>query len=309
MIVTVTLNPAVDKIIKIDRLNPGSLNRVKEVVNMVGGKGINVAKVVHHLGYKVMPVSILGGERGKEIYNSLNMDGINQEVVWAEHETRQNLKIVEVETGRETEVNEPGRASIKDLKSLIKKLENVLEHVNLLVLAGSIPEGLPADTYNQLIRLADKYNVRTILDTAEENLVKGLKGKPFLIKPNIEEAEFITGYKIRDNNDIYKAINYFLDKGIEIVVISLGNKGAVFANKKECIKVRVPEVRVKNTTVGAGDSLVAGLSIKLLNTCNLEKLASFSTAVATTFVKKADISKINKREIEQIQSRIILEYM
>ncbi|MBZ4686606.1 MAG: 1-phosphofructokinase [Clostridia bacterium] len=304
MIITVTLNPAIDKIIKIDSFKLGGLNRVRDVVNSVGGKGINVARVIHRLGDPTMAMGFLGGDTGKEIDNFLERNCVQRDFTWTEYPTRQNIKIIESETGRETEINEPGQVSVQDLEELKKSLKVQLAQARLLVLAGSIPQGLPKNTYNQLLELADQYGVKTILDTAGDSLSLGLKDKPFVIKPNLHEAEALIGRKLNSDTDFYEAAEYFLAKGVEIVAISLGSKGAIFADKNECFQVITPKVDITSTTVGAGDSMVAGLAVKLLRGSSLAELACFATAVATSYVKTGKISTLKRKLITEMEAEL-----
>lgn len=307
MIITVTLNPAIDRTIKIDQLNPGKLNRVREVITSPGGKGINVARVVHQMGENVLTTGILGGDTGDIIKNFLREKNLKADFISSSYSTRQNIKILEMTTGRETEINEPGRVIKDDFKALEEKLRNFLEISNLIVLAGSIPEGLPPDTYNHLIKICKEYDIPVIVDTSGDNLREVLKEQPYLIKPNLHEAQELTGKEINDEEDIKDTVNLFLEYGVEIIVISMGGRGAIFANKKKCYYIKTPKVNVSNTTVGAGDSMVAGLAVGLRKDMALKDIASYAAAIATTFVKLGKIELITGEIINKTKKKITIK--
>jgi len=308
MIITVTLNPAIDKTLKVDKLKPGELNRVREVDIIAGGKGINVARVVHQLGEPVVAMGFLGGDTGQQIDRFLEKEGLARNFTWTEYPTRVNMKILENDD-RETEVNEPGRVLPQDFQVLKNSLKVQLKEASLLILSGSLPQGVPEDAYNQLMKLANQNNVSVILDTAGKSLKLGLREKPYLIKPNLHEVELLMDKRIDSTAGIYNAVDYFIGKGVRIIVISMGSQGAVFADRDELIWVKVPEVEVSQTTVGAGDSMVAGLAIKLLRKSSLEEMARFATALATTYVKTGRRDKIELAGIKEIESQLTLEYL
>lgn len=304
MIITVTLNPAIDRIMRIDNFHPGDLNRVTEVIIRPGGKGINVARVVHQIGQFVLTTGIIGGETGEAIINSLHKKDIKTDFVFSNYLTRQNTKIIEEAGGKETEINEPGRASLDDFGALEEKLKKYLYNDNIFVLAGSIPEGLSAGTYNDIVKLCKDYSIPVMVDTSGENLREVLKEEPFLIKPNLDEAEEIVGRKLDNKKDIKYTVDFFLDKGIKIVTISMGSQGAVFADANNCFYSKTPQVNISNTTVGAGDSMVAGLAVGLQNNLSLKEMAHYASAVATTYVKMGKVELITADEIEKIKNLI-----
>jgi len=307
LIITVTLNPAIDKTVKLSRLKVGELNRVEEVDIIAGGKGINVARIAHQLGEPVIAMGFLGGDTGNQIDRFLEKEGLVRNFTWTESSTRVNMKILERDPERETEINEPGEVSASDLAVLKNSLEVELGKADILVLSGSIPRGIPDDTYNQLLKLACKYRVRTILDTAGDPLKLALKEKPFLIKPNLHETELLLNKEINDISDIYQAVDYFINQGIQIVVISMGKQGAIFADRDNCFRVKTPQVEISHTTVGAGDTMVAALAVELMKDKSLEELARYSTSVATAYVSMGRRERLKSEKIREIMKKIELE--
>lgn len=303
MITTLTLNPAVDRTLNIEKVALGQLNRVDQVKTTPGGKGINVARVLKKINIDVKAMGILGGEMGEYIKHVLDSEKIKTKFTWSNYSTRQNLKIREI-SGRETEINESGKATKKEFNDLLNNLEDNLNNSDLLVMGGSLPEGFPIDSYKQIIDMAHKYNVKTLLDTSGKNLTEGLKGKPFLIKPNLYEVENFIDKKITNDKDLIKAGNYFINQGVKNVVISLGSKGAVLINEQKNIKAVPPKIKVKNTTVGAGDTMVAGICYGIEKKLSLEDLITFATSLASYYVKVGNFSEINFDKVINMKEKV-----
>ncbi len=307
LIITVTLNPAIDKFIEIGKLKMGELNRIKEIVEIPGGKGINVARVLDQLGTPVLTMGLLGGDSGCKIKKFLKEKGITKDFTWTDFPTRQNIKVREIELNRKTEINELGQNTEEDFKRLKAALRGYLPETRILILAGSHPRGLPADAYNQLIELAREYEVKTILDTSERFLETGLKSAPFLIKPNLDEIESLLNKSLDSGQEINEAIDYLFEYDVKMVVISLENKGAVFADRSQRLMFEPPEIETEYNSVGAGDSMVAGLALQLKeNDVNLRKIGSFATAVATGYVKlgQGQFDKLDQKIISNIKEEI-----
>ena len=300
MITTITLNPAIDKTINLKELKPGKINRVKEISTSPGGKGINVARVLNKLGNDVQAMGFLGGGIGEDIERHLEHEEINCDFVCSQFSTRENLKIIELSNSCETEINEFGQVEEGIFDELTERLKKILPDTSYLVMGGSLPRGLRKDSYYKLIQLADEYDVRTILDTSGDILKTSLEGSPYLVKPNINEVEELFDLNISDDSDLHLAIDNLQEYGVEIVVISLGSNGAVFAGGDKRIKVKPPEVNVKQNTVGAGDTMVAGICYGLENDLNLKEFAVFSSVLATRYIQTGTISELSFESIQDI---------
>ena len=189
MIVTVTMNPAIDKTVEIGYLQQGGLNRISKVEYDAGGKGINVSKTICELGGKSIATGFLAGNAGRTIKNVLDEKGIQNDFVWIKGETRTNTKVFE-ENGMVTELNEPGAVpSADELKELIDKLEGYASKDTLFVLAGSVPNGMDKDIYAEIIDTVHKKDAAVFLDADGELFRSGLKAMPDIIKPNRLELE------------------------------------------------------------------------------------------------------------------------
>lgn len=307
MILTVTLNPALDKIIILDCLKLGKLNRVKETNILAGGKGINVSEVLTELNIENKALGIIGGNNGKKINSILEKKKVKSDFIWSEFETRQNLKIKEKNTNQETEINENGKVSKENIKEFLISFERIIEKNKTVVLSGSLPAGVEKNIYAELIDKAKEKDAKVILDSSGDEFKLALKKSPYLVKPNLEEIENLLGTKINSKDDLKKGAKYLLNQGVSIVMISLGDKGAFIASEKEGYRIYTPQVKISQTTVGAGDTMVAGLAAEIDKNENIEDTGVFAAALATAFVESGSISKIDEALIERIKNSIKVE--
>lgn len=260
MIVTVTMNPAIDKTVEIGQLVPGGLNRIHKVEYDAGGKGINVSKTIHELGGESIAAGFLAGNAGRTIESVLKARGIRSDFVWVEGETRTNTKVLE-DNGEVTELNEPGPdITESQLNALISKLEGYAADGVLFVLAGSIPNGINIDIYERLIRLLHAKGAKVLLDADGCMFRQALDAGPDIIKPNRAELEEFMGIDYRaSDRDLLKTARQLRGKGVNTVAVSMGKSGAMFV--RDGYEVRCPALHVKaHSTVGAGDAMVAALS-------------------------------------------------
>lgn len=285
MILTVTLNPAVDKTYRTGELFPGRVNRMRSVENIPGGKGINVSKILRQYDYEVTATGFLGGYQGKWMEDQLERLKIRSAFVRVEEETRTSMNIV-ADNGYVTEILEPGpHISGTKLKEFMQQFVLLAEESRLVILSGSAAPGIPADIYARLIRSASAMGKPVILDTSAELLKEGVKAAPSVVKPNKKELEYIIGRRLQDMHDIKDAASVLLSDGVGLVMVSLGDKGLLLAEKERCLYARVPRVSALNT-VGCGDSVVASLAMSMTSGVEkeemLRKAAAISAANATT---------------------------
>lgn len=260
MIVTVTMNPAIDKTVDIDVLEWGGLNRIKHVELDAGGKGINVSKTIHEIGGKSIATGFIAGNTGKIIRGVMDEWNIENDFIEVSGETRTNTKVFE-KTGELTELNEPGPVvEEKDVEALLEKLESYADQNTLFVLAGSVPQGVEKDIYRKIIERVHKKGARVLLDADGELFTNALEAGPDIIKPNRVELEQYAGMDyIASEQELLLIADRLMKKGIGTVAVSMGKSGAIFL--QEGYRVRCPGLRVKaHSTVGAGDAMVAALS-------------------------------------------------
>ena len=195
-------------------------------------------------------------------------------------QTRTNLKIIDLATTEETEVNEPGPSISKsDLINLEENLLNNIIRDNLVVLAGSLPRGVPEDFYAQLIAKLQGKGVKVVLDTSGISLMKSLEAKPYLIKPNLDELEKLINKPLKDTDEVISAAKKLHQQGIEIIVVSLGGEGSIVVSDAGVLKIKAPKIEVASS-VGAGDTLVGAISLKLSQGKSLKEAIHYATAAS-----------------------------
>ncbi|OGO77552.1 MAG: 1-phosphofructokinase [Clostridiales bacterium GWB2_37_7] len=303
MIITVTLNPAVDKVMVIKDFKAGSVNRASEMMVEAGGKGINVSKTITSIGGSSKALGILAGQSGSFIEKSLQSMNIDCEFVYVEGETRTNVKISDPINNMVTDINEPGPFVSQDaVDELSKLLFNGLGKEDLLIFTGSTPQGVNKDIYKYWITAAKAFGIRCVLDADGELLANGVEAGPYLVKPNIHELERLYGAQTNSTDEIIELAERLLEKGTEMVAVSCGEKGAVFVTSSWVVTVEGIMTTVKST-VGAGDAMVAALSYGLHEKLKPEEIIKLAVASGTATVmsygnqpSKVDIDSL----IEQI---------
>ncbi|MDQ7093692.1 1-phosphofructokinase [Desulfosporosinus sp. PR] len=261
MIRTVTLNAAVDKTVEVRDFRLGAVNRITKLQLDAGGKGINVSKVIQALQGESMALGVLAGHNGEFIQAEMERRGIAHDFLFIPGETRTNLKVVDSLNSTFTDINEPGTAISEDeLRQLEAKIFKDFAAGTSLVLSGSVPASVPASIYRRWLERAKALGGKTFLDADGELLREGIKAKPFLAKPNLHELEGLVGQTLPTLEDVAKAARSLLAQGLEMLVVSLGSQGALFAYGEQVVHAAALPVEVKST-VGAGDAMVAALTL------------------------------------------------
>ena len=257
MIYTVTLNPALDKTVHIPNFTLDAVNRITELRRDAGGKGINVSKVIRKLGGTSEAVAVLSGETGSWIAGALREAGIRVKAFPARGETRTNLKVVDPVRGTHTDINEPGPEVTDDiLEEMLTVLAEEVCEGDYVVLSGSLPAGVDRGTYGAWTRTLRHAGAHVYLDADGEALEAGLRGKPFFVKPNDHELSALVGRELSTVDEVAAAARELVEKGVQRVVVSLGEKGALLVTADQTWLASSVDVPV-GSTVGAGDSVVA----------------------------------------------------
>ena len=260
MIFTVTCNPALDCAVQLNGLAVGALNRTAGATLTPGGKGINVSRVLVALGEDTKAHGIIAGSNGDMLNDALlNMDVLTCFVRLPEGQTRINVKLY---GEQETELNAPGPVvSEAKMEQLLKDLEVLCwpKEKHLVCLCGSLPPGMPADSYARML-VAVKDCARAIVDTTGEALLCALREKPWLVKPNRDELAALVGKELPTLDDVMEAARWLQEQGAQNVLVSLGKEGALLCTAEgKRLYQPAPDGKVIGT-VGAGDSLVAGFA-------------------------------------------------
>lgn len=303
-IVTVTLNPALDQTVYIAEFQMGQVNRVSEQRVDPGGKGINVAKVIRALGHSVCVTGFLGQDNSHGFYEYFRKQQIDNYFVEVEGAARVNIKIVDGQSNQVTEINFPGlicqAAALEKLEQVIGTLANEQQW---FVLSGSLPQGVSETIYRQLISKLQQQGAKVFLDSSGSALREGIKATPYAIKPNLEELSQLVGRTLVEESEIRSAVEDLLASGIQQVVVSLGARGAIVAQKNEFIMARPPEVIAKST-VGAGDAMVAGFVAGQTEGLSLQDCARLGTAAATASVIQPGTQAGSVQQVADILPRV-----
>lgn len=260
MIVTVTLNAALDRTVTVPIFQLGHRHRASEVLTLAGGKGINVARALKHLDVPVVAIGLAGGRTGTRIVEELTTEAILNDFVRIREESRTSTAVVDPTAGSYTEINEWGpRVSPTELDMLLEKLRYVSGAAECVVFAGSLPRGVDEGFYGEAARELSRRGVRIVLDTEGEPLRRGLEAEPWLVSPNQHEAEQLVGQELQDESDFLMALDTIAEMGARNVHISLDD--GCFALVREDRQVhryraRAPQLEPVSV-VGAGDALLA----------------------------------------------------
>ncbi|MBU3209731.1 1-phosphofructokinase [Clostridium algidicarnis] len=301
MIYTITFNPALDYVVRVDDFNLGRVNRTSYEEIYAGGKGINVSTVLNNLEVESVALGCIAGFTGDEIERRVKSKGVHTDFIKLNNGmSRINVKLKSKE---ESEINGKGPyISKEELNELFSKLEAIKEE-DFLVLAGSIPDTLPKDIYETIMERLNLKKVKFIVDATGELLLNVLKYKPFLIKPNHHELSDLFNIEIKDDDKIIYYAKKLQEMGAENVLVSRASKGAIFIKSNgEVMKSVAPKGDVKNS-VGAGDSMVAGFIAGYLKNKDLEEAFKMGVATGSASAFSEDLAK--KDLIEKLLNEIM----
>ena len=287
MIVTVTLNPTLDKTLSVPALRPGEVHRARFLRQDIGGKGINVSRALRALGVESIPIGFLGGATGRAMRDGLTAAGYDARFVEVPGETRQNLTLLDESTGVYTKINEPGPTiGPEHLAALYALVDELAAPGDLWALCGSLPPGAPADFYAHLVTAVQAHGAAAILDTSEAALRLGLAARPAGIKPNSEEAAQALGQTVSSDEEHVIAVRRLRDllapapPPAPIVCLTRGAAGLVLAAGSELVMASPPSVAARSP-VGAGDATLAGLLWALSDGCDATETARRAVACGT----------------------------
>lgn len=281
MITTVSLNPCIDRTVRLKKFTYGGMNRAVSARNDAGGKAVNVAITASRLDVAAECIGLLYRENGRILENKLLASGTRCEFVWLEGRVRTNIKLQDESTGQVTEINESG-LPVND--EILEKMTGLIaDHAatsDFLVLTGSLPPGCPDDYYRTIIEQVEGLDCRCVLDAEGAKFTEGIKARPFLIKPNQYELEMAVGHSLSDIEEVRDAAMRYIDMGVANVAVSMGANGALLTNGQETLYA--PRVNVPvQSTVGAGDAMVAGLTTGFLAEKELVDVLRMGVAAGT----------------------------
>jgi 6-phosphofructokinase 2 len=304
MIATVTLNPSLDRTVTVEELVMDEANRWTSLRRDPGGKGINVSRVIHELGGETVAYGFIGGIDGETLKHLLQQQAVPFDFTPIKGEIRSNFIIADLATYHQTRIDAPGPHIMRhELQKLVQKVKHISPKPDFLVFAGSVPPAVPADIYRQLIEAAKNNGIKTVLDSANKWLKEGIKAKPNVIKPNVHEAEELLGKHLRSEAAIVKALKLLVDRGIEVAVISRGKDGLIAANGEMVLKAIPPQVEVRST-VGAGDSTIAGLVLKLNEGLAIDEACRWAVAAGTAATLTPGTELCRREDVVKLLSKV-----
>ncbi len=307
MIATVTLNPSLDKIVTVEELVIDEANRWTSLRLDPGGKGVNVSRVIHELGGDTVAYGFMGGIDGETLKHLLKQQEVPFDFTSIKGDIRSNFIISDLETHRQTRIDAPGpRIMRHELQKLIQKVTHIHPKPDFIVFAGSVPPGIPADIYRQLIDRAKNSGIKTVLDSDDAWLKEGIEAKPNVIKPNVHEAEELLGTELRDEAAIVEAVKTLVKRGIEIATISRSKHGLIVANGEKVLKATPPKVEIRST-VGAGDSAIAGLVLKLSQGHGIDEASRWAVAAGTAATLTPGTELCRREDVERLLPQVKIE--
>ncbi|MEG3659245.1 1-phosphofructokinase family hexose kinase [Arenibacter palladensis] len=300
-IVTLTLNPVIDKSVSVAGISPNTKLRCTSPTYDAGGGGINVSRALKKLGKESLCMYLAGGPTGEHLHQILDKAGIDQLVVPIKGWTRDNLAVTDTTTNLQYRFGVPGpQVAKEEWETLLTKLEKNLEEGDYLVASGKLPPGMPDDFYVLVAEIAKSKNVRFILDTSGEALIKATKSKVFMLKPNLGELSTLCGVTSISAMELEPLAKKFLEEhDCEILVVSLGPKGALLATKDLIEHIPAPTV-LQKSTIGAGDSMVAGMVVSLLKGKTYREMVKYGVACGTAATMHEGTQLCNKDDADNL---------
>ena len=303
-VVTITLNPAIDRTVTISNFTAGAVNRVESVRSHPGGKGVNVASALADHGHGVAVTGFLGRSNAGAFEELFSQKKIADHFVRIAGQTRIGIKITDPVRAETTDINFPGPAPTSEELSMLRWQIATLE-AEWFVVAGSLPPGVDPKIYREIIASLRQTGRKVLLDTSGEPFSLALEARPTVVKPNIHEFEAFVGHPLSNEQEVVAAARTLIDRGIELVVISMGKEGACFITATESVMARPPEIEVKST-VGAGDAMVAGILSGQLEKLSLGECARLATAFSIDSLSRLESGLGSRSAIESAMQKVTL---
>jgi len=304
MILCLNLNAAIDKTIVVSSFEINKIHRPESVIALAGGKGCNVARALKTLGETPVISGWVGGFSGQFIENELHLEEMQTDFIHTDFESRTCTSIFDREKQTMTEIYEVGESvPLEKINELRDHILATIGKYKAITLSGSLPPGVPADFYADLIEIARKENVLTFLDTSGDALRKGVEASPFFIKPNETEAKSLLGIDSNDTFDFAQAVVEISTRYGTNVLLSLGENGAVAAKAEEIFTVKSPNVNAKSA-VGSGDCMLAGLTHGILQGLSFGDAVVCGVAAGTANTLTIGAGQFKMEDFERLRDQI-----
>lgn len=302
MIGIVNLNMSLDKIYMVDDFEKGEVTRVKQLIDMAGGKGTHVANICQELGIPYKLIGFLAGPTGEKVKGLLDRDGMHYEFTEVSGDTRICLNIISETDGTQTEFLESGvSVTEEELASFVQSFERLAEESRVIVISGSGYKGMEPAFYGKLCLIAKEKGAEVIIDASGQNLLQSLDSKPTVIKPNKDEVKVLS-----ETGDHTALIQELLAKGISLPIISQGAKGALAGFAGAVYQVTNPPVEAINC-VGSGDSFIGGIAIGIHEGYPIEKTLALGCACGTANTLQLESGRVDKEDVNRILQEVRVE--
>ena len=299
MILTVTMNPSIDKLYMVEGNTLGTVMRVQQVSNTAGGKGLNVSRIAAQLGEDVPAMGLVGGHIGG-YFESLIGGNIRKAFTHTASETRSCINVWDISTGVSTEYLEPGAPITgEEAARFFQDFGREVEGADVVTISGSLPKGASQDSYEQLIRICREKGKKVLLDTSGDNLRRGVKAQPDFVKPNTDELSQLLGHPVQGMEEAIRAAKELHNQGIGMVAVSLGAQGAVLVCSEGVFHGRPPKITPKNT-VGCGDSMVGGFATGLARGMGAEETLRMAVAVSAANALSISTGSYEEEDYQRI---------
>ena len=306
MILAICPNPSIDCTIELDSLNVGKLNRIDSKVETYSGKALNVAMGVARLGEKSLATGFMFDSHAKLFEHNLEKEGVYHKFIYNKGSARTNYKIID-KRSMLTEINDRGETvdRVKQFE-LIDLVKDLSEGVDVAVMSGSLPKGVESSFYGEVVKNIPK-NVKVIIDAEKNNTLSAIQAREiYMVKPNLVELESFVGCSLKSIPDIVKATNKYFDYGVQNVLVSLGGEGAVLTNGQTAYFCKSLSVAV-NSTVGAGDSMVAATSVAFEKGLPLSEVLRQAVSAGTAAVTTSGTNLFYREKFDEIYSKVYPE--
>ncbi len=307
MILTVTLNAAVDRTVAVPNFRLGQRHRAVEARSTAGGKGVNVARALRLLGKPVIATGLAGGATGTRLLEQLRRESVMTEFTRIAGESRTNLAVIDPTSGHQTEINDRGpEVSAEEVELFVERLLYLAQGASVCVLAGSVPPGAPDELYARLVAALRGLGVLTVLDTDGEQMRAGLRAGPAVVAPNVAEAEEAVGHEFNDADDLALGLTGLLEMGAgeaiitsETGCVAIVGEGAERRRFEATIDQLEPVV-----TVGSGDSLLAGYVAARYDGATPRDCLAFGVACGAESTQHFGAGTVDRREVERLLPRV-----
>lgn len=307
MILTVTLNAAIDKRYVVEEFKEGEVNRVKECAYVPGGKGLNVSKPAAVAGASVVATGFVGGHAGNYIEESLADYQVKGDFYHLKAESRSCINIWDEKKQKQTEFLEPGfTVAEEEFEAFVEKFRGLVEKAEVVAMSGSVPKGLDGTAYQKLVKIVKDAGKKVILDTSGRLLEMGIEACPTMVKPNIDEIRMLTGKHCDHIEDIIEAAKAVHEKGVEVVAVSLGADGSLVVSDEGVFRAVVPKIDAVNT-VGCGDSMIAGFALGFEEGLSIEETLRKASAISAAAALREETGFFVKEDMERLYPQIRIE--